>query len=86
MTATTTTFDLPHAVEAAIDYMEKWGAVTFMGLADELNVQVGVPATGEETITLGCRPLGHGQTQTRFRNPRNVVLWNCGDVAPGRLT
>jgi hypothetical protein len=78
MNATTTTFDFPRAVEAAINYVEEWAAVTFMELADELNVQVGVPATGEETMTLGCRPLGDGQTQTRLPNPRNVVLWNCG--------
>ena len=78
MNTPTTTFDFPRAVEAAIDYVEEQGAVTFVQLADELNVQVGVPLTGEETMTLGCHPLGDGKTQTRLPNPRNVVLWNCG--------
>lgn len=60
MNTPTTTFDFPRAVEAAIDYVEEQGAVTFMELTDKLNSEFGVPATGTEVMTIGHHSLATG--------------------------
>jgi hypothetical protein len=79
MNTFTTTFDFPQAVEAAIEYVEEQGAVTFMGLHDRLAGQFGPRFfTGDETMTIGHHSIGNGVTMTPMSDPPNVVLWNCG--------
>jgi hypothetical protein len=79
MNTTTTTFDFPRAVEAAIEYVEERGAVTFMELHDHLaGPQFGRIFSGEETMTIGHHSIGNGVTMTPMSDPPNVVLWNCG--------
>lgn len=64
---------MPTPIEAAIEFVHDYGAVTFMQLADHLS---GLPIHGDEVMTVGRHAVGDGATMTAMSNPPNVVLWN----------
>jgi hypothetical protein len=66
-------------VDAAIEFVHDRGAVTFMDLADHLQVR-GVEIHGRMTMILGRHAVGDGIVMTRPSNPLNVVLWNGGSA------